>query len=342
MYLWAESVSNFIKVLADIEESTKACFDTEWTAYILLDIGKLPIKDPLKIIEAFRFAGEKDEVPKHLLDKLQQAEKEKHDIESTLEDEMITDEIKKRIDVKFWNRIDSSYHEAERFLEKWEDFKPYVKISKNPRLVAGGDYGLIENKMNKMSNVKTFHDYLNEAVSEKINLYPLKDAEEKKKMGITTKEDALFFEVEDMKIPAWIEPTGKMIIFGLRSEDDTKRLKDFLEKSKIDHEKSWTGNFVIEDWEKYFESSLKESADMLPSFEVLIGLSIAMGALDLAQAAIGRDSIILDVAKLLKQKIGEKINSRGKDAQKVIDQYKNDPKVKEIIEDGEDEIEKKS
>ena len=116
--------------------------------------------------------------------------------------------------------------------------------------------------MNKISKVKTFYDYLNESVSEKVILYPLKDAEEKKKMGITTKEDALFFEVEDMKIPVWIEPTGKMIIFGLRSKDGTKRLKDFLEKSKIDHEKSWTGNFVIKDWEKYFESSLKESADM--------------------------------------------------------------------------------
>jgi len=84
--------------------------------------------------------------------------------------------------------------------------------------------------------------------------------------------------------------------------------------------------------------SVMESIDMLPSYEVLIGLATVMGALDLAQAARGGDSIIVDVAKALKAELGDKLEAAGAEAKRVVSKFKNDPKVKEIIMDAEEEV----
>lgn len=84
--------------------------------------------------------------------------------------------------------------------------------------------------------------------------------------------------------------------------------------------------------------SVMESVDMLPSYEVLIGLATVMGALDLAQAARGGDSIIVDVAKALKAELGDKLEAAGAEAKRVVSKFKNDPKVKEIIMDAEEEV----
>jgi hypothetical protein len=84
--------------------------------------------------------------------------------------------------------------------------------------------------------------------------------------------------------------------------------------------------------------SVMESVDMLPSYEVLIGLATVLGALDLAQAARGGDSIIVDVAKALKAELGDKLEATGAEAKRVIDKFKGSPKVKEIIMDAEEEV----
>ena len=84
--------------------------------------------------------------------------------------------------------------------------------------------------------------------------------------------------------------------------------------------------------------SVMESADMLPSYEVIVGLATVMGALDLAQAARGGDSIIVDVAKALKAELGDKLEAAGAEAKRVVSKFKNDPKVKEIIMDAEEEV----
>jgi hypothetical protein len=84
--------------------------------------------------------------------------------------------------------------------------------------------------------------------------------------------------------------------------------------------------------------SVMESVDMLPSYEVIAGLATVLGALDLAQAARGGDSIIVDVAKALKAELGDKLEAAGAEAKRVVSKFKNDPKVKEIIMDAEEEV----
>jgi hypothetical protein len=81
-----------------------------------------------------------------------------------------------------------------------------------------------------------------------------------------------------------------------------------------------------------------ESADMLPSYEVIAGLATALGALDLAQAARGGKSIILDVAKLLRAELGSAVEATGAKAKQVVDKYKGNPKVKGIIMDAEETV----
>ena len=93
-----------------------------------------------------------------------------------------------------------------------------------------------------------------------------------------------------------------------------------------------------EDYYPAKDIKVVESVDILPSYEVLIGLATVMGALDLAQAARGGDSIIVDVAKALKAELGDKLEAAGAEAKRVVSKFKNDPKVKEIIMDAEEEV----
>ena len=84
---------------------------------------------------------------------------------------------------------------------------------------------------------------------------------------------------------------------------------------------------------------IEESAEMLPSYEVIAGLAVALGALDLAQAARSGKSIILDVAKLLRAELGSAVEATGAKAKQVVDKYKGNPKVKGIIMDAEEAVE---
>ena len=93
---------------------------------------------------------------------------------------------------------------------------------------------------------------------------------------------------------------------------------------------------MIKSFEEF--NGLRESADMLPSYEVIAGLAAALGALDLAQAARGGKSIVLDVARLLKAELGSAVEATGTKAKGVIDKYKRDPKVKEIIQNAEETL----
>jgi len=93
-----------------------------------------------------------------------------------------------------------------------------------------------------------------------------------------------------------------------------------------------------EDYYPAKDIKVVESVDILPSYEVLIGLATVMGALDLAQAARGGDSIIVDVAKALKAELGDKLEAAGAEAKRVVSKFKNDPKIKEIIMDAEEEV----
>jgi len=93
---------------------------------------------------------------------------------------------------------------------------------------------------------------------------------------------------------------------------------------------------MIKSFEEFH--GLRESADMLPSYEVIAGLAAALGALDLAQAARGGKSIVLDVAKLLRAELGSAVEATGTKAKGVIDKYKRDPKVKGIIQNADREL----
>jgi hypothetical protein len=93
---------------------------------------------------------------------------------------------------------------------------------------------------------------------------------------------------------------------------------------------------MIKSFEEFH--GLRESADMLPSYEVIAGLAAALGALDLAQAARGGKSIVLDVAKLLRAELGSAVEATGTKAKGVIDKYKRDPKVKGIIQNADRQV----
>ncbi len=87
-----------------------------------------------------------------------------------------------------------------------------------------------------------------------------------------------------------------------------------------------------------YEDFIQESTDMLPSYEVIAGLAAALGALDLAQAARGGKSIVLDVAKLLRAELGTAVEATGARVRAVVDKYKRDPKVKEIIQNADRQV----
>jgi hypothetical protein len=123
-------------------------------------------------------------------------------------------------------------------------------------------------------------------------------------------------------------PVSRLKGFKFDGTDDVEELHKVLGKASSN----------IKGTENIYRASITESADMLPSYEVLIGLATVMGALDLAQAARGGDSIIVDVAKALKAELGDKLEAAGAEAKRVVSKFKNDPKVKEIIMDAEEEV----
>jgi hypothetical protein len=123
-------------------------------------------------------------------------------------------------------------------------------------------------------------------------------------------------------------PVSKLKGFKFDGTDDVEELHKALGRASSN----------IKGTENIYRTSITESADMLPSYEVLIGLATVMGALDLAQAARGGDSIIVDVAKALKAELGDKLEAAGAEAKRVVSKFKNDPKVKEIIMDAEEEV----
>jgi len=123
-------------------------------------------------------------------------------------------------------------------------------------------------------------------------------------------------------------PVSRLKGFKFDGTDDIEELHKALGRASSN----------IKGTENIYRASITESADMLPSYEVLIGLATVMGALDLAQAAKGGDSIILDVAKALKAELGDKLEAAGAEAKRVVSKFKNDPKVKEIIMDAEEEV----
>ena len=83
---------------------------------------------------------------------------------------------------------------------------------------------------------------------------------------------------------------------------------------------------------------LNEYVDRLPSYEVIAGLALAMGALDVALATKDKTSIVLDIANALKAELGSAIDATGAKAKQVIDKYKTDAKVKKIIQDADREL----
>jgi len=86
-------------------------------------------------------------------------------------------------------------------------------------------------------------------------------------------------------------------------------------------------------------SVFNESADMLPSWEVLIGLATAMGAIDLAQAIKdGEGSIIKDLVKLVSADVVKKMKRAGNDVKDIINILKGDPKIKKAIKDADAQI----
>jgi hypothetical protein len=123
-------------------------------------------------------------------------------------------------------------------------------------------------------------------------------------------------------------PVSRLKGFKFDGTDDVEELHKVLGKASSN----------IKGTENIYRASITESADMLPSYEVIMGLATVLGALDLAQAARGGDSIIVDVAKALKAELGDKLEAAGAEAKRVVSKFKNDPKVKEIIMDAEEEV----
>ena len=123
-------------------------------------------------------------------------------------------------------------------------------------------------------------------------------------------------------------PVSRLKGFKFDGTDDVEELHKVLGRASSN----------IKGTENIYKASITESADMLPSFEVIAGLATVLGALDLAQAVKGGDSIIVDVAKALKAELGDRLEATGTEAKHVIDKFKGNSKVKEIIMDAEEEV----
>lgn len=179
-----------------------------------------------------------------------------------------------------------------------------------------------------MSNIKSFGDF-NGSVNEAARGWdsmddPHMSAQLRKVMKAAKNRPAPFTVVA-------ISPQGKVVAQDI----DIKTWELIPAAFRLMYKAHPGAKIHVEDSEGQM---VKESAEMLPSFEVIAGLATVLGALDLAQAAKGGDSIIVDVAKALKAHIGDKLEATGAEAKKVIDKFKGDTKVKNIIMDAEEEI----
>ena len=123
-------------------------------------------------------------------------------------------------------------------------------------------------------------------------------------------------------------PVSRLKGFKFDGTDDVEELHKVLGRASSN----------IKGTENIYKASITESADMLPSFEVIAGLATVLGALDLAQAVKGGNSIIVDVTKALKAELGDRLEATGTEAKRVIDKFKGNSKVKEIIMDAEEEV----
>jgi len=92
---------------------------------------------------------------------------------------------------------------------------------------------------------------------------------------------------------------------------------------------------------KDFNMSEDASLAMLPSYEVIAGLALVLGASEL-HFAIKRgkldDSILMAIGKGLANKLGDGLQATGAAAKKIVDRFKGDPEVKKAIMGAEEEI----
>lgn len=83
------------------------------------------------------------------------------------------------------------------------------------------------------------------------------------------------------------------------------------------------------------------SLAMLPSYEVIAGLALVLGASEL-HFAIKRgkldDSILMAIGKGLANKLGDGLQATGAAAKRVVDRFKGDPEVKKAILGAEEEV----
>lgn len=90
-----------------------------------------------------------------------------------------------------------------------------------------------------------------------------------------------------------------------------------------------------------FNMSEDASLAMLPSYEVIAGLALVLGASEL-HFAIKRgkldDSILVAIGKGLANKLGDGLQATGAAAKRVVDRFKGDPEVKKAILGAEEEI----
>jgi len=110
--------------------------------------------------------------------------------------------------------------------------------------------------------------------------------------------------------------------------DDLKRLesgKDVVGMStKYPGQEEWV--LAKSGWK------LEESAEFLPSFELLFWMATIMGAADLAQAVKdGEGSIIKDLAELAAKEAGSKLKAAGKNIKALASKLKSNPKLKAAI-----------
>ena len=89
------------------------------------------------------------------------------------------------------------------------------------------------------------------------------------------------------------------------------------------------------------EDFIQESVDMLPSYEVIAGLALVLGASEL-HYAIKRgkldDSILVAIGKGLANKLGDGLQATGAAAKKIVDRFKGDPEVKKTILGAEEKV----
>lgn len=180
-----------------------------------------------------------------------------------------------------------------------------------------------------MSSIKPFKDYqLSESLGDQGGTMDRRMTSELKGVMKAIKRRPAPFAV------VAISPLGKVVAQDI----DIKTWELIPAAFRLMHKAHPNAKIHVEDSEGQM---VKESVEMLPSYEVIAGLALVLGASELHHA-IKRgkldDSMLVAIGKGLANKLGDGLQATGAAAKKIIDRFKGDPEVKQAILGAEEEI----